>query len=394
MNHGLVTKSSEVLMSKPRIAILGASGFVGATLVERLFFEKSYDFTAFIHSFGNAARIARLPIQIESIDILNYDQINQKLSNYNIVINCTRGGSAVMMRGLKNIVKAAKNNKIDKFVHIGSISIYGEVPPPESKSENASPNPGANPYGIGKLNQDNTVFRLHDSGVPSIILCPSNITGPYSPFLLSAAEKLLSNEILLVDDGKNPTNLIHVDNLVEAIIAAIESDTGWGERYFVNEIEQTNWKTFYEELSELLGLKISLKSISSADIVGCNSQEPKSSALKKHVKVLFSKNFRKALTEFPSINALERNAINTLRKFKPETQKKILSLFSKPTIIREEGDGVDLNSPLIKVQTRKVYHSPEKIISKLNYKPLLNHEQRRASISSWLRFINIEPQRN
>jgi nucleoside-diphosphate-sugar epimerase len=37
-------------MSKRKIAIFGASGFVGSALVERLFFDKGYEFKPLIHS--------------------------------------------------------------------------------------------------------------------------------------------------------------------------------------------------------------------------------------------------------------------------------------------------------------------------------------------------------
>lgn len=374
-------------MFKPKIAIFGASGFVGSALVERLFFDKDYDFRAFIHSFGNAARIARLRIKIESLDILDYHQVKKKLHGCNVVVNCSRGGTPIMMKGLKNIVKASIKNKIKKFIHIGSIAIYGDNPTSLSKNETASPNPGSNSYGVVKLKQDKMIFGLHASGVPSVILCPSNISGPYSPFVLAAAHKLLSNEIALIDDGIYPTNLIHVDNLVEAILSIVESEEGFGERYFVNEVEKTTWKEFYEELKEILHINTELRSVSRDEVLTTLNRTKKANQFADYLRILKSREFRDTLSVFPAFKKINEFACNTFNGLNPNIQNKLRQKLTGPIVIKKESTRINLNDPHIKVQVRQIYHSPQKIISKTNYTPLLNYQQRKETAESWLKFI-------
>ena len=376
-------------MFKPKIAIFGASGFVGSALVERLFFDKGYDFKALIHSFGNAAQLARLPLTLAPVDVLDFNQINKALAGCNVVVNCSRGNTQTMIKGLKNIIKASKHNKIEKFIHIGSIAIYGSNPPAESSSETATPNPGTNSYGAMKLKQDEMIFDLHVSGIPSMILCPSNISGPYSVFVLGAVEKLFSNEIVLVDDGKYPTNLIHVDNLVAAILTAIESDKGWGERYFINEIEKTTWKEFFEELKEMLGLNIELESVSRDEVLQEMEKTKRKSSFASNIGHLMSRDVRNALSVFPAFKKFDEFASNTFFALNPDMQKKLRQKLKGPTIITKETNKRNLENPYIKVQVRQVFHSPEKIISKINYTPFLDYQHRRESTESWLNFINI-----
>ena len=48
---------------------------------------------------------------------------------------------------------------------------------------------------LSSLRQDELVMRLHRAGVPSYILCPGNITGPYSFFvqgLVDAGEEVVA----------------------------------------------------------------------------------------------------------------------------------------------------------------------------------------------------------
>jgi len=46
-----------------RIAVVGASGFVGSTLVERLLARGDVEVVPFIHTSGNAMRLARRGIE-------------------------------------------------------------------------------------------------------------------------------------------------------------------------------------------------------------------------------------------------------------------------------------------------------------------------------------------
>ena len=376
-------------MLKPKIAIFGASGFVGSALVERIFFDKGYEFKALIHSFGNAARLARLPIQLTPVDILDFNQVNSALQGCNVVVNCSRGGAPTMMKGLRNIVKACKHNKIEKFIHIGSIAIYGQNPPPESSDESASPDPGSDLYGITKLEQDKMILELHASGTPSIILCPSNISGPYSPFVRGAARKIIDNEIMLVDGGMNYTNLIHVDNLVEAILAAVQSDEGWGERYFINEVEKTTWKEFYEELREILNLNIELQSVPRERVLTNLKKGGDKKGFKGSMKILKSREFREAMSVFPAFKKFNAFACNLFYRLHPDFQNKLLHKLTGPMIIKEDSPRINFDDPHIRVQVRQVYHSPQKIISKLKYAPLLDYRQRKKTTGDWFQFINF-----
>ena len=377
-------------MSKIKIAVLGASGFVGSTLCERLFFEKKYDYLPLIHSFGNAARLSRFPIELKTVDLLNFEKLKGALLGCDIIVNCSRGGSVVLIKGLENLIKAAKKCKIKRFVHIGSLAIYGDDPAADSQNEEGSPNPGSN-YGILKLKQDKMIFDLHKSGIPSIILSPSNISGPYSPFVYRAVQKLLSGQIVLVDEGKYPSNLVHVSNLVEAILTIIEKDTCWGDRYFVNEVEQTTWKEFYEELNEMCGINYEFQYVSREKVLDslANNQSQQKNKLLDNVKILFSGEFRDALAMIPFFRWANEKAYNFFKNLNPELQMKFRKKLEQPIRVKEEKNSLDLTQQFVKVQTRKIYHSPAKLIKTFNYEPKLSYEQRIRTTKSWLKFANI-----
>ena len=71
-----------------RIAIVGASGFVGASLAERLLSQGGDEVVPFIHSSGNAWRLARLDIELKTLNLLDRDQVHAALRGVTHVVNC------------------------------------------------------------------------------------------------------------------------------------------------------------------------------------------------------------------------------------------------------------------------------------------------------------------
>ncbi|HEX6791038.1 MAG TPA: NAD-dependent epimerase/dehydratase family protein [Candidatus Krumholzibacteria bacterium] len=385
------------MSKKPRIAIVGASGFVGATLVERLYFDEAwrdrFEFVAFIRGFGNAARLTRLPVKIESLDLLDYPRVRSALAGFDAVINCTRGDAALMLKGLRHLTKSVEENRVPRFIHLSSVAIYGEDPPAESAREDAPLNPRRSPYGDIKAAQDEMVFDLHRRGVPSIILCPSNIGGPYSGLIVDAVAKLAAGEIVLVDEGRYPTNIVHVDNLVEAMLVAVQSDTGWGERYFVNEQEPVTWKEFFGDLAGMLGIEADFPLISREEVLrhmeaGSKTQRP---GLKSQAGALLSTEFREGISVVPAFKSLNDSAKGVLNSLSPSWQERIRRRIARPIIIRPVRETRSLEHKLTTVQVRRVYHSPAKLVNQLGYKHLLDRSRGMETTRRWLEFANLIP---
>ncbi len=383
-------------MSKPRIAIVGASGFVGAALIERLYFDEAwrdrFDFVAFIRGFGNAARLARLPVKIEPLDLLDLPRVRSVLGGFDAVVNCTRGDSALMLKGLGNLAGAMEHNRVHKFVHLSSVAIYGDDPSADSAREDAPPSPHRSPYGDIKLAQDEMVFNLHRRGVPSIILCPSNIGGPYSALIVDAIARLAAGEIVLVDEGRYPTNIVHVDNLVEAILVALQSDTGWGERYFVNEAEPVTWKQFFQDLAVMLGMEGELPNVSREDVLRqMDKGRPARAGLKSQAGALLSTEFREGISVVPAFKSLNDGARSILTSMSPRWQERIRRRIARPIIIHPVRETRSLEHKLTTVQIRRVYHSPARIVSQLGYKHMLDRSRGMDTTRRWLEFANLIP---
>jgi nucleoside-diphosphate-sugar epimerase len=67
-------------MNAKRIAVVGASGLVGSTLVKRMLATGSHDVLPLIHRSGNAWRLARLDLDLRPLDLLDYAQVKTRLA--------------------------------------------------------------------------------------------------------------------------------------------------------------------------------------------------------------------------------------------------------------------------------------------------------------------------
>lgn len=380
-------------MSKSKVAVVGASGFVGSALCERLYFRREADLVPLIHSSGNAARLSRLPIELRSVNLLKRDELTAALSDVDVVVNCSRGDNRVMLDGLRHMIAAARAAGVRKFIHISSLLIYGEDPHEESATEAAAVRPGANEYGRMKVKQDEMVFALHRAGIPSYILCPGNIGGPYSFFILGLAHLIGQHPIPLVDNGRYATNLVHVDNLVEAIVTAVHSDRGAGERYFVND-EQIDWKRLFEDLATVLGVRLETVPATREEILRRINRPKPSSGLGAHVRIAMSGEFRRGLSMLPVMAGLNRMAKGAFDSLPDGFQQRMRERVQEARKIVGSGGGVPLDDGFVRVQARRVYHSPKKIEESLGYRPLLTYERGLETTAAWLRHFGLVRKRN
>lgn len=377
-------------MTPPRLAIVGASGFVGSTLCERLNFTREFEYVPFVHSFGNTSRLARYPVELKPLDVMSPARVEDALAGFDVIVDLTRGLPDLMATMSRNIIRAATKHRVRKVVHLSSIAIYGKLPGPESATEAAVPVPDDD-YGAAKFRQDELMLAMHRAGIPAVLICPANIYGPFAPFIIRAVQYLRSGQILLVDGGKTPTNNVHVENVVEAILAAIRSDGGNGERFFVNDPEPTTWAEFYRDLAAIIGHQDPIDTVAADQVRrALDASVPRKPRFRDNFGALVSGEFRKGLGHVPAFAKLNYFLYNQLSQQSPEFQARVRSLIARPTSVpKDPPDGPDIGNRYLTEQLRYVYHSPAKLRSMLGWSPFYSYRQGMDSVAAWLRFFNL-----
>jgi nucleoside-diphosphate-sugar epimerase len=378
-------------MKAGKLVVFGASGLVGSALCERLFFTGEWEFVPVVRSSGGVARLARLMPGERFVfaDLMAPDSFLRLLGEESVVINCARGGDADMQRGFLNLLRACRQRRVRKFVHISSVAIFGDDPPLESAEPGCRLSCRLNEYGRIKRWQDEQALKLHGQGVPTYIICPGNISGPYSPWSAGFASRLLSHPLPLVDGGRYPANVVHVDNLVEALLAAALAEGGAGERYFVNEPEPVSWKQYVEDLCRILDIPLRLVPADREEVLRRMEAPKRSAGLTEHLKIMLSGEFRNAVSMLPVMAWLNRKAAAAFESLPDPWRAAIRRKMSRPVVIAKQPTGPDLSEPWVRVQARRPFHSPASLAEKLGWRPVLTYEEGLRLTCEWLRFTGL-----
>jgi dTDP-4-dehydrorhamnose reductase len=165
---------------------------------------------------------------------------------------------AVTVDGTRCAAEAALLAGVRRFVHISSMAVHGNrVPPRLDESSPLDPGAGAD-YGRAKYLAEQAVFDAARRGLRAISLRPARIYGPVSrTFTVRPLQALQEDRLVLSGDAESPSNMVFVDNVVEAIVEALNApDSECGEAFLINEPDQLSWRAFYEYFAAATGATV------------------------------------------------------------------------------------------------------------------------------------------
>jgi predicted dehydrogenase/nucleoside-diphosphate-sugar epimerase len=225
------------LSERVPFVVTGASGFLGRATVARL------------RADGHRVRafVRRIPSVVE--DGVEYaignlgdsSAVDRALKGADVVIHCGaamkggwpehKGGTVV---GTQNVIDACKKLGTRQLVHVSSMSVIdwagssGNGP----VSEAAALEPRADERGAytrAKLEAEQLVTQAAAAGLPCVILRPGQIFGGGIPLINGAVARSAGRRWLVLGDGKLELPLVYIDDVVDAIMRAIDKRLMRGE---------------------------------------------------------------------------------------------------------------------------------------------------------------------
>jgi predicted dehydrogenase/nucleoside-diphosphate-sugar epimerase len=137
--------------------------------------------------------------------------------------------------GTRNMIDAAKRSGVKRFVHISSLSVVDWAGSSEGQpvSEQTPLEPRAEERGAytqAKLAAEELVLAAAKAGeLPAVILRPGQIFGPGLPVMTGAVARRVAGRYLVLGDGEITLPLVHLEDVVDAIMLASDSDLSRGE---------------------------------------------------------------------------------------------------------------------------------------------------------------------
>jgi dihydroflavonol-4-reductase len=245
------------------VAITGASGHIGNCLVQDLK-KQGATIKALVHNFRSVLDI--LDIELIQGNLSDTDSLNKLCEGADVVFHLAaqiviQNKSVEQIyetnvTGTKNILKAAINCKVKKFIHFSSIHAFQTGSPGQLLDENR-PLVETNKtiYEFTKAEGEREVLKAVKGGLNAIILNPTAVIGPFD-----FRRSLLGQAILKIHQNRLPFlvsggyNWVDVRDVVSASIRAIQSGRK-GEKYILSG-EYYNLEDLSTIISRISGCKI------------------------------------------------------------------------------------------------------------------------------------------
>ncbi len=267
--------------------ITGGCGFIGCNLVKVLY-QTNSNYVRIIDNFkvGSKYDLKKVcnfkeksgedldnftPIQ-NHVDLIEGDILDQKLAHrickeMDIVVHLA-GNTGVApsvedpimdchsnVIGTLNFLDASRKNKVKRFIFASSGAPAGNVIPPIH--ENIVPHP-VSPYGASKLSGEGYCSAYyHSYGLETVCLRFGNVFGPLSNKKESVIAKFIKNAmegipLVIYGDGSQTRDFIYVEDLIEAILKATETDGVGGEIFQIATNHETTINEIIDHLNVLL----------------------------------------------------------------------------------------------------------------------------------------------
>lgn len=257
-------------MTEEIVLVTGAGGFIGTHLVRRIAATSGHVPRAMYRrppasgSPGNSNGKGQVAIA----DLRNPASIGAALTGCGAVVHLAHGDDATAPAETAALVEAALAARIRRFVHISSIAVHGPTPGAECATE-ASATITA-PYGDSYCDSKAECERIVSTAVerhalPAIVLRPTIVYGPASPFVDRIFREAESGAVSIVDGGTGLCNAVHVDDVCDAIVAALDAPPSVnGDAFFINADSAVSWREFNLALASLVRPEAALVDVDSS----------------------------------------------------------------------------------------------------------------------------------
>jgi nucleoside-diphosphate-sugar epimerase len=243
-----------------RTVVLGASGFLGSRLVERLVCECGASVRVMVRRVMSASRIARFPIEIVTGDITSEADVRSAIAGADVVFNCAKGTGpdravrrAVDVDGPRLVVEAAAAARA-RVVHVSTMAVYNL--PEEGEFDESSPPAGAGDLYVDSKRAGERAALAAGArlGVPVTVVQPTVIYGPGADVHgTEIVDEMRSHRIMLIDGGIGICNAVFVDDAVTGLLLAATSERSPGERILISGPGHPTWRDFFGHFENMLG---------------------------------------------------------------------------------------------------------------------------------------------
>lgn len=250
-----------------RALVTGATGCLGRHLATRLVAE-GWEVTGMGRQQEIGSLLEAGGVRFIKGDIRDVPIVDAACASQDVVFHCAALSSpwgryqdfySSNVQGTQNLVDCSLRHQVQRFVHVSTPSIYfNYIPRYEVHEHDPLPAKPANHYAATKRIAEDMVMEAHRNGLPSIMIRPRAIFGPYDqtlfPRIVAANAK---RGVPMIEGGQALIDLTCVDNVVDALLLCTKaSDDALGRAYNISNADPRPFAELVGTLFDMLGMPL------------------------------------------------------------------------------------------------------------------------------------------
>ncbi|MDF1677154.1 MAG: NAD-dependent epimerase/dehydratase family protein [Legionellaceae bacterium] len=262
-----------------KLLLLGATGFVGKTLLKTLLTKPEYVIHAVVREVSKDA----LSISDPRVVVHTIESITSDIDWTHLLIDCDcviyAAGyahvmgkpdektlslySAVNMTGALNLARQAAKVGVKRFVFISSIKVNGEYTLPNAPLQADSPANPLDAYARSKYEAEEALFKLaHQTALEVVVIRPPLIYGPGVKGNLNVMIKWLKRGMVLpLGSVHNQRSLVSVYNLSSLIAVCVHHQAARNQVFLVSDGADVSTTTLLKKMGRALSVPTRLLSV-------------------------------------------------------------------------------------------------------------------------------------
>lgn len=213
-----------VELAAPRRVLIFGCGYVGLPLGAELA-RQGCHVVGVSRTLTAAREMEMAGVRPFAADITRPHDLARLPGPFDWVVNCVASGGGglpeyqeVYLQGTRNLVEWLKPSPPARFVYTSSTGVYAQNDGSEVTEMSVAE--ASTPTGRVLVETENLLLTAaRENGFPAVILRAAGIYGPGRGYWF---RQFLAGEAVIEEDGGRFLNMIHRDDLVRAIIAALQ----------------------------------------------------------------------------------------------------------------------------------------------------------------------------
>lgn len=246
-----------------RAFVTGATGFVGSHLAEALVSE-GHEVRILARKTSDSAWIKDLDVESVTGDLEDKKSLEKAVSGMDWIFHVAGLTKARRLHsymkanalGTLNLLEAcAKMKKLPlRVVLLSSLAAWGPNSPscPRGETEPCSP---VSHYGLSKARAEELACGFASS-LPLVILRPTAVYGPRDKDVLAFFRMVKKGWFIRLGAQERYICMIHVRDLVRAILLAAQTPVPSGSVYPISDGEVHTWSKVAETLAGIMGVRV------------------------------------------------------------------------------------------------------------------------------------------